>query len=311
MAMKRLNFLFAALSVAAVATAGDELDAKLAALKTRTQRNVYSTAATLDNQDLVVPKGPTDEEQELDAKIRAMEKELDSDSAVLRQTAGPRRVTLLPQPSEENKNWLTPSLLDDAGSRTSPFDEEESSWITEELTRLENARLGKETQADEQKRIDQGLQESIGPADAMQYDPLQSYTESLQSFISGYTPTKEEPISPLQNFQRQPRLFQTSESDLYRTDLQQTSTFGTQSSFSTTTESPLQQSRFSFPRRQSEEFSFGNTPSKTPKFKSSWDVLNTDSFPPIRKKFQTSPLLSSDPFEDDFMGKPKKSIWDD
>jgi hypothetical protein len=303
--MKRVLFLLMICSVAAAVQADDELDEKLAALKKRAQRNTYSTRARLQDQNLIVPQGPTAEEEALDAKLRAMEKKLDSNSGtMLRQTAAPRVVRQTPLQTEETQNWLTPALLDNANPDDSPFEEAAPDWVTRELARQEEQKA----LAEEQKLVDQRLKEALQPVQEEDDNGLPGYATTLQNLIpSRSTATEEDvPQSPLSSFRRTQSVFETTAGNPRQTE-PQTSSFSTRSSFPPTTDPPPQQSRFSFPARRTEEL---NTPSKKLSQTPKWDDLDTKPLP-SRTERRRSSLFNSDPFEDDILSDPRKSIWDD
>ncbi|HKL23089.1 MAG TPA: hypothetical protein VJ904_14880 [Tichowtungia sp.] len=195
MAMKGCVFLFVFLVLGAtgVLHADDLLDARLDALKKKVQRRNYSDTAILDEQNLTVPKALTEEEKELDAKIRAMEKEMDTDPSMMRQqVARPRRVRRTDQ--NDSANWLTPALLDQlSGGEAAPDEEEETSWVQAELARQESLRQEKLTREEEQTLVEQRVQEKIRKDTRSPLAPADDYNQSLQSIISGRTPAEEAP----------------------------------------------------------------------------------------------------------------------
>lgn len=276
-----------------VAVAEDELDAALAALKNKAPRRTYSASAILQNRDLVVPARISDEEKLLDAKIRALDKIMDSDTVGMNHRAlAPRPVSATFQ-QENNNNWLTPALLDDNATENSPADQK-ASWITQELDRQKLIQMEKTALEENTDLIAQQLRGESRSAEGAQYDQLQSYDGALRDILSGSVPETRRSSSA------------TQIAPLKKT------TFGVSSFSSIDRSTPtVQPGSFSSSVKPPQHMAqFGEISQKNPSETTSiWDTPATEPLTPLKRLQQRSPL-NSDPFVDDYMSKTKRSIWD-
>jgi hypothetical protein len=183
--MKRLQqyLLLLVISATALPVQSDDLDAALEAQK-KARRHVYSERATLHNQELVVPKAPTEEELALDRKLREMERALDQKASIT-----PRDGTRPPprpvRPVQENKNWLTPALMDEDAALSLADDGSDSSWILNEMERQKSIKEEKLAIQEEDRRVADLLKrEDRQEIESTQLDRLKRY-EQLPGMLPG------------------------------------------------------------------------------------------------------------------------------
>ncbi|QHI68627.1 hypothetical protein [Tichowtungia aerotolerans] len=298
------------------AIADDGLDSALAALKKKTQRYNYSTQANLQNQNLAVPEEQSEEDKALDEKLRKIEKELDHSLArPSRGPAAPRMSAPRSRPQEE-RNWLTPALLDNTALAEDTVDSEEPSWVENELERQKSIRLEqdalKEVSAQEQRfnNTFQSRQESP-------FSDLKGYNQSLKDRLSVQSSSdqtsdesrrglfgsaKERPVSPFSLSGRREKEQQEASEGLFSSRKSSISTFGIQPY--SETQSPSSISTYN------RNVNSGVSPTAPRSLRPSWKDQETQQLSPIEKVRKASPAYKADPFSDDFMPKIKGSIWD-
>lgn len=267
----------------------ESLDEALNKQKEIARRRVFSQPAALSDQNLVVPKSPTEEDLELDRKIEALERELDEQAIAnpVRPTQPNRPLANVPQTEEENKNWLTPAMLDQDAALNKP---EEDSWLTQELERQEQRKLEEE----EQRLLKQRMSERVGP---VQNDPRNQYdfperklppinTYERPSYLS-----EREPIAISEPRQEQSPIVPKNSSMFAPTDY--TGSSIVEEPFSTSIQPTIRPEQ--------------NRPRKSSTIE--WETPSSRQSPLNRVK-KSSPIHKRDPFSDDFMPDIKTSIWD-
>jgi hypothetical protein len=146
--------------------AAEELDAALEAQKKKAQRRIYSERALIADRNLTVPRTETEEERQLDKKLRAMEAALDAQPSSLALT--PRPIPVAPRTAED-KNWLTTAVMDELES-ASMTNETDDRWLARELERQQEAKK-EESLIRENELVDKLLREKT---------ELQSSTPELE-----------------------------------------------------------------------------------------------------------------------------------
>ena len=300
MAMKRTTILYVTLAIGLALSAGadDVLDAKLNALKTKTQQRTYSTRALLNDQNFIVPKAATDEEKALDAKIMAMDKQPDQVPTVLARPSLPS--PYIPRPEQEEPvNWLTPALFDDAAAKNNSSDEDGDSWIAMELLRQKNIKLGEVEPADGQVMFNQQPWSEMPNGSVTSYNPLKGYNDSLPNIYSSdlTTPTTWQASTEDSGFIYDRD--QTPELNTLRSDPDSTST-QPDSWLSRSIDSGVS-SASTLPERF---LPFGKT--QVP----SWTTPDSETPAPSKRIRRTLPTPTENPFEEDLMPIIKTSIWD-
>lgn len=276
-----------ALGSTAFVHAEDVLDAKLNALKQKAQHRAYSVSVTLANQNLVVPKTITDEEKALNAKVREMEKKLDTKSTGMNRSITPMRQVMQPI-QKKPTNWLTPALLDEASSGTSPAEEETDSWVLAELTRQKNMRLEKQAQQEEKKLVDQRLREGFRANPATPYSQPNSYNNSLQNSVSIGIAGPQDAVPNLRSSYNAGSPARPSSPAALKPS-------SAPSLFSNSSrKSPASQ-----PSKRASTFN-----------KSPFQNLYKEEPEPLRKRVRPSSPSQTNPFEENLMPKVKQSIWD-
>lgn len=191
-------------SAAAVILAGvmvpvsaEDLDAVLEAQKKKAQRQIYSESALLEDQNLTVPRTKTEEELLIDRKLREIEaRENATVSSEIRPDAFiPVRTSVQPV---ENRNWLTPAIMDDAASM-SLTNSAEDAWLARELERQKEVK-NQEAARKENELTEKLLREqSPGQSPLQEIDRLKKYQITKPAFDSSGKSVSAEPayMSPL------------------------------------------------------------------------------------------------------------------
>ena len=310
MSMSGRLFLSAVLllSAAGLAQAEDILDAKLNALKKKVQRRTYSTAATLNDQNLIVPQGATEEEKALDKKIREMEKEAVSAPGMISRQVPPLRSVSRPRTEQESSaNWLTPALLSEiTGGDDSQQEADGDSWIIEELNRQKTIQQEKLNKEEEKKLVEQRLKGQLQLNPSTASTPLNTYGEALQNIIS---------VGPANPFST-PSYLESARSVYSRSE---------EPARNSEPATPLKSSVFStseprestFPARRPSSASrlseFKTSPNRTPSTTPpsgqtpSWETPEE----PFRQRVRrTAPGYEDDPFEENPLPGLKKNFWE-
>ncbi|MFA7257556.1 MAG: hypothetical protein WC047_08290, partial [Kiritimatiellales bacterium] len=131
--ISRTLLMAAILAGTAVSVAAEDLDSALEAQKKKTSRRVYSNNALLEDRNLTVPRTQTEEERQVDQKLKEMEAKIDRQVSPSAMTMMPRQAVFVSQPVED-RNWLTAAVLDDSATLvlTNQLEDE---WVSRELDR--------------------------------------------------------------------------------------------------------------------------------------------------------------------------------
>jgi hypothetical protein len=184
--------LLTVLAVCASTSFSEDLDAALEAQKKKAQRHVYSDSALLTDQKLIVPRTPTEEEKDLDKKLREMDAERERTSSGL---------PLVPRPvapasrSADDKNWLTPAMLDNDSSMTQT-NEDENAWLLRELERQKERKVDDAVKKDEEK-ANKLLREKINQqSNSPEQERLKQYQLAPPKLFGSRGKEKEDPNTP-------------------------------------------------------------------------------------------------------------------
>jgi hypothetical protein len=189
----RLVVLLTVMTVGATSSFSEDLDAAIEAQKKKAQRRVYSDSALLTDQKLTVPRTPTEEEKELDKKLREMDAERDAKPAGL--ALMPRAVTPAPRPVED-KNWLTSAMLDKDASMTQT-NEDENAWLLQELERQKERKVNEAVKQDAAK-ADKLLREKINQqGNSPEQERLKQYQLAPPKLFGSREKEKPDPNAPL------------------------------------------------------------------------------------------------------------------
>lgn len=295
--------LFAVWAVGCAGVFADDLDTALAAQKKKAQRRIYSESALLEEQNLEVPKAPTSEEQALDKQLRDMEAQLDAEAAASPSQIMPPRQAVVPTVPAENKNWLTPAVLDETASLAITNDAE-SSWIASELDRQKELRTQTEAAAQEKVLVDQMLREKVPQAPSSALDKIQGYKPSSPPLLGVQTPVAPTYMTPQSGVPNPLATLQSTKKKPSNTP----SLFSTESARST---SVVTKEPFESIRSPAFNSRLGSAAPKTrADFSSDWNEPVNQPLSPLESIRQSSPIHRDDPFSDDFMPKIKSSIWE-
>ena len=288
------------LSGAVFQVVAEDLDTALEAHKKAAQRRVYSDRALLDERNLTVPQTPTEEEKELDKKLRQMEARLDSQSAPAELSVMPRQTTSVPRPAED-KNWLTSALLDNAEAVTLT-NETENSWLVQELERQKSLKM-QESDAKENELVEKLLREKNQPQNSSpELDRLKKYQPVPQNILGGKdedsgTPTYMVPQygtpDPLAAVRFAPRKEKPTADPLFSPAAAR--------SFSAT-ENDMRTVKNPYSGLTARQ------PSSSA-FLPDWDSNKAAPLTPMEMIRKSSPINRTDPFADDNMPQIKTSIW--
>lgn len=300
-AMKLLVFrylmLATVLASAGLPVAAENLDAALEAQKKKAERRIYSDSAVIENRNLEVPRTPTEEEQAVDKKLLEMDAKIVRSSASETRSVLPRPSAVVPKPAE-NRNWLTPALMDDATAIT-VTNETGDAWLVQEMERQQELKAQEAAIAKENKQVETLLREKNRPQSGFpELDRLKQYQLAPQKIISDkgqdsgtslyMTPQRGAPDS-LSGFRPTPKQGDSAASGIF---------------------SPK---AVGIPAAQNKPlFGSGQTPSFSPPsgFSSGLKPSAPVSLTPLEIIRESSPIYQTDPFADDHMPKFKSSIWD-
>lgn len=296
----------AVLSGIGVPVAAEDLDAALAAQKKKAQRQTYSESALLDERNLTVPKTKSEEEALLDKKLQEMDAR--SATAVSSQNpAGSPRPVQLPSLPVENKNWLTPAMLDEAASMSTP-DSKEDDWLTKEKERQKELK-NQEALRKENELVDKLLREQTQPTThaTSEMERLKKYQIGPKNFNEDKDPVSASPAYKLPQSQRVDPLAATRLTPKKQTPAAP-GIFSPEAArlSSALDKDPLQASKS--PLINS---SIGAPSRKGPTvFSSGLTAPETVPLTPLQMLRKSSPINKQNPFEEDRMPQIKKSIWE-
>lgn len=303
--------LVALLTVIAVSTGSsfsEDLDAALQAQKKKAQRHVYSDSALLTDQKLVVPRTPTEEEKDLDKKLREMDAEREKT---------PSGLPLVPRPvvpasrSADDKNWLTPAMLDNDTSMTQT-NEDENAWLLSELERQKERKVNEAVKQDAAK-ADKLLREKINQqSNSPEQERLKQYQLAPPKLFGSKGKEKEDPNTPsymvpnsgtpdpLTAIRLTPKKEKPIEPAIFSPEAARISSGPDKDPLKSTRSSSIN-SGLGVPSR----------PSSAPSvFSPRRDVLKTTPLTPLETIKKSSPINRPDPFVEDRTHPFKTSIWE-
>lgn len=275
----------------------DDLDKALDAQKKKPRHRVYSTSAVLDDQNLVVPQEPSAEDQALNEKLRELEKQRPPENMLPSRMVKLRPATMRARLTQ-NKNWLTPDLMEDSSSEDSPFEQEDPSWLADELERQSLAK--EDAFLKEQEKIDAMVQEKIRAASSPQLEQLKAYENPADrilqrndtSLISAPQTRFSTPVEP--------PIYSTQQLQSRNSTLFVPVTYLGRKEQSASPPAP--RSSVLFPKTTPSQPSSGLPPK--------WDAPKTEPLKPLERVRKSSPFFQKDPFSDDIIPKGNSSIWD-
>jgi hypothetical protein len=306
--MKSLIFEYLALVLVlagiGIPIAAEDLDAALAAQKKKTQRRVYSDTAVVEDRNLSVPKTETEEDRQLDKKLREMEEKANAPISLSNMTP-PHRMAPAPVRSVEDKNWLTTAVMNDTPS-VSQAESKDNDWIVWEADR----KKAKTAAAEEDALVQRLLREKtqLQPQNTTpELERLKKYQLDPKTFNAGRDPTPAGPSSymlpqsgtpdPMKSIRPAPRKESLLTPPLFSPQAVKTPQPTVQAPLQSY-RSPLNNPEIVSPsRRVLPSLSSGLTEPETP-------------LTPLQMIKKSSPINRQDPFAEDHMPKLKNSIWD-
>lgn len=302
----RLVALLTVITVSTGSSFSEDLDAALEAQKKKAQRHVYSDSALLTDQKLVVPRTPTEEEKDLDKKLREMDAEREKT---------PSGLPLVPRPvvpasrSAEDKNWLTPAMLDNDTSMTQT-NEDENAWLLRELERQKERKVNEEVKQ-EAAKADKLLREKINQqSNSPEQERLKQYQLAPPKLFGSKekedpnTPSYMVPNSgtpdPLTAIRLTPKKEKQIEPAIFSPEAARISSSLDKDALKSTRSSVLNPG-LGAPSR----------PSSAPSvFSPRRDVPKTAPLTPLETIKKSSPINRPDPFVEDRTHPFKTSIWE-
>ena len=284
--------------------AAEDLDAALAAQKKKAQRRIYSERALLADQNLEVPRTQTEEERELDKKLREMDAKMDSKSGPKTLQMQPNPSTTVPRPVED-KNWLTPALMDN-DTAMAQTNQAEDAWLTRELDRQKELRA-KEAAVKENELVEKLLREKTQPpSSSPEQERLKKYqlappkifgSKDKDADAPAYLTPKSGMPDPLAAIRPSPKKELPAPPPPFSPEAARISSTLNKDPLKSTRSPLLSPTSGSPSRKPVSVFSPGrNTPEPVP-------------LTPLEMIKKSSPINRANPFEDDHMPEMKTSIW--
>lgn len=300
--------LLAALAACPCSSFSEDLDAALEAQKKKAQRHVYSDRALLTDQKLIVPRTPTEEEKELDKKLREMDAERERTPSGLPLVSRPAAPATR---SAEDKNWLIPAVLDNTASMTQT-DEDENAWLLRELERQRDQKADEAVKKDTEK-ANKLLREKINQQNnSPELERLKQYQLAPPKLFGSREKEGENPATPsymvpgsgtpdpLAALHLTPKKEKSFAPAVFSPEAARIS--------SALDKDPLKSARSSainpslgMPSRPS---SAGSV------FSPRRDAPKTAPLTPLEMIKKSSPINRPDPFAEDYMRPFKSSIWE-
>jgi len=303
--ISRYLALAAVLSGTGFPVAAEDLDAALAAQKKRAQRQIYSESALLEDHNLTVPKTQSEEERLLDKKLQEMDARAATDSSEQNLT-GRSNPAQLPSLPVENKNWLTPAMLDEAAAMNTP-DSKEDDWLAKEKERQKSLK-DQEAARRENELVDKLMREQTQPAYVTsEMERLKKYQIGPQNFSADKDQGSASSVSKLPQSQRvdplaavrlTPKKQTPAAPAIFSPEAARLSSAPDKDSLQAV-RNPLLSSSLGTPSRKSPSV-----------FSSGLNEPETVPLTPLQMLRKSSPINKQNPFEDDHMPQLKRSIWE-
>ncbi len=304
--ISRYLALAAVLSGTGFPVAAEDLDAALAAQKKKVQRQIYSESALLEDRNLTVPKTQSEEERLLDKKLQEMDARAATDASEqnLTRLSSPAQLPSLPV---ENKNWLTPALLDEAAAMSTP-DSKEDDWLAKEKERQKSLK-DQESTRKENELVDKLLREQTQPTTHVtsEMERLKKYQIGPQNLNADKDQGSAASVSKLPQSQRVDPLAAVRLTPKKQTPAAP-AIFSPEAArlSSALDKDPLQATRS--PLLNS---SLGTPSRKSPSvFSSGLNAPEAPPLTPLKMLLKSSPINKQNPFEEDRMPQIKRSIWE-
>jgi hypothetical protein len=304
--ISRYLALAAVLSGTGFPVAAEDLDAALAAQKKKAQRQIYSESALLEDRNLTVPKTRSEEERLLDKKLQEMDARAAADASDQNLT-GRSSPAQLPSLPVENKNWLTPAMLDEAAAMSTP-DSKEDDWLAKEKERQKSLK-DQESVRKENELVDKLLREQTQPTAHVtsEMERLKKYQIGPQNFNAAKDPVSASPgykipqsqrADPLAAVRLTPKKQAPVAPAIFSPEAARLSSALDKDPLAAT-RSPLLNSSIGAPSRKGPSI-----------FSSGLSEPETAPLTPLQMLRKSSPINRQNPFEDDHMPQIKRSIWE-
>ncbi|NOU35225.1 MAG: hypothetical protein HOO88_00390 [Kiritimatiellaceae bacterium] len=187
----KLLALVLVLAGAGIPVAAEDLDAALAAQKKKAQRRVYSDSALVEDHNLSVPKTETEEDRQLDKKLKEMEDKANV-AVSLPNPDSPHRTAPAPVRSVKDKNWLATAVMGDSTSFVSQAESTDDDWIAREAARQKTKDDTAKEDALVQKLLHEKTQ-SRPQNTTPELERLKQYQLDPKKFNAGKEPTPAGP----------------------------------------------------------------------------------------------------------------------
>lgn len=282
----------------------EDLDAALAEQKKKAQRRVYSEYARIENRNLVVPAGQTEEEKLVDKKLREKEALAEQERPSLTeqlatQAAYTRSRAQGLSPTSENTDWLTTAVWSEITAEAAP-DVQEDSWLALEQARRQADESAKKEKSELERFVQEQPRIETAPVDPL----LKKYQTGVQTFSGNRDSSSRSSLYTLPGSTLSSGLSQDKK------------TVPTHSRFSPQAVQPssaLQASPFQTSLNRLNPPVQSQSPSAnslSPNFTTASDPMQPVVLSPLQKIKQAAPIHQADPFSDSHMPKVKTSIWE-
>ena len=286
-----------------VFAAADDLDAALEAQKRVAQRRVYSENAVLGDQNLTVPRAVSAEERDLDRKIRESDARADSRPSLAPAPFNPAPA-VAPQPAQD-RNWLTPALLDETAALSTAVKTEDD-WVVREMDRQRDLRIRESALIKENEAVERALRDSstTRPVSILpELDRLREFQSGPQSVTAGGPGVFSANASP-QRSGAEPAI-RPSRRETFTPSSQPYSTGLPESSPATAGRALRSPSLSPYDLQGS-----GSGSSASSGLSPNWRSREAAPLTPVQMIRKSAPINRPDPFKDDHMPRMKGSIWE-
>jgi len=289
--------LTAALLGATFSVAADDLDSALETQKKKAKRRIYSRPALIEDLNLFIPKGMTEDEKSLDRELKQLESQLDRQAVPMHRISPPRRSTSAT--TQLSGNWLTPCMMNSEDLAEPLSEGDDSDWIARELERQDGVKMHQKLMAEEDAKLDRARPSNPRGNASKEEDRFNPHETVLRNTLRTELTRSEQKDSRSDSFRtlRPQEGKKTSRAD-------SSSSSATHSYSSVIRPPPFS----SLPGRTSVTQPLTRSP--MPRKKTGWSPKKQASLSPLKRVRRSSPIHRKNPFEDDFIPEIKTSIWD-
>jgi hypothetical protein len=274
--------------------------------KKKAARRIYSERAILADHSLTVPRPETEEDRQLDKKLRAMDAEAEARPALSPMTQTPRPATVVPRPAEDNNNnWLAAAVLD-ASSSVPPDPDADAEQIEDEIRWHQRLKEKSSTRNQSNPQAENNLSNRITSQPGLpELDSLKKYQlnssgglNAENSSAPGYLTPQDRSVNPLTAIRQTPKQ-EPAAPTLFSPEAARLSSAAKPPSITVRPVSGLPATGVP-EQKSSQVFSYDRAQGTT----------QQPSLNPLDQIRKTSPINKPNPFAEDPMPTIKRSIWE-